>query len=113
MFIKLDQVPVIPRRLRHCLVGVVESGLAEGVAVPFEAGYFTRFAADACRGVHEFANLKLAVQPSARDGSGMPRDPNYFCRGLAHRCSLRLLNLYKETLGFRSVRIRIGHRGSE
>ena len=61
VFVELDQVPVIPRRFRHGLVGVVEGGFAEGVTVPFQAGHFARFAADARGGVHQLADLEFPV----------------------------------------------------
>ena len=63
VLVELDQVPVIPRRLGHGLVGVVESGFAEGVAVPFQAGHFAGFAADACGGVHQLADLDIRDSP--------------------------------------------------
>ena len=72
VFVELDQVPVIPCRFRHRLVGVVERGFAERVTVPFQARHFARFAADARGRIHQLADLELAVQPGARDGAGVP-----------------------------------------
>src|ERR1039458_5616559 len=63
VLVELDQIPVIPRRLRHGLVAVVEDRVGEGVAVPLQAGDFTGFAADAGRSVdqlaHQFAALDV------------------------------------------------------
>ena len=66
VLVELDQVPVIPCRFRHGLVTIGKVSLAEGVAIPFEAGHFTRFATDAGGGVDEFADLKFAVHARAR-----------------------------------------------
>ena len=71
VLIELDKVPVIPGRFRHGLVRIVESGFAEGVAVPFQAGYFAGFAADAGGGVHQLADLEFAVEAGAGDGAGV------------------------------------------
>src|SRR5208282_3208600 len=56
VFVEEDQVPVVPARLRHGLVGVVEDGVAEGQVVPLHAGDFASFAADASGGVDEFGD---------------------------------------------------------
>lgn len=72
VFIEFDQVPVIPRRFRHGLVGVVKSRLAERVTVPFQARHFARFAPNARGGIHQLANLKFPVQPGARNASRVP-----------------------------------------
>src|ERR1051326_7221370 len=37
MLVEADQVVVIPRQVRHGLVGIIENGLAERIAVPFQA----------------------------------------------------------------------------
>ncbi len=71
VLVELDQVPVIPRRFRHGLVAVVEGGFAERVSIPFQAGHFAGFATNARGGVHQFADLKFAVEPSARNGAGV------------------------------------------
>ena len=71
VFIELDEVPIIPSRFRHGLVGIVESGFAEGVAVPFQACYFAGLAADAGGGVHQLADLEFAVQAGAGDSAGV------------------------------------------
>ncbi len=67
VFVELDQVPVIPCRLRHRLVGVVKRGFGERVTVPFQAGHFAGFAADAGGGVHQLADLEFAVQTWRRE----------------------------------------------
>src|SRR5499427_10294845 len=45
VLIEKDKVPVIPARLRHGLIRVVEDGFAKRQVVPFHAGYFASFAA--------------------------------------------------------------------
>ncbi len=72
VLVEFDQVPVIPLRFRHRLVGIVERGLAEGEPVPFQASHFACFAADAGGRIDQLADLELAVQPRAGNGSGMP-----------------------------------------
>src|SRR5208282_2910693 len=47
VLVELDEVPEIPARLGHRLVGVVEGGQRERQVVPLGARHFTRFAADA------------------------------------------------------------------
>src|SRR4029077_2638587 len=69
VLIELDQVPVIPRRLRHGLVTVVEYRFAERVAVPFEARHFTSFAADARRSVDQLADQLVALDVFAGSGA--------------------------------------------
>ena len=71
VLVELDQVPVIPCRLGHRLVGVIEGGFAERVTVPFEAGDFAGFAADAGGRVDQLADLEFAVQTFARDDAGV------------------------------------------
>src|SRR5262249_31690851 len=71
MFVELDQIPVVPGRFRHGLVGIVESSFGEGISVPFETGYLARFAANARGRVYELANCKFAVQPGAGHTAGM------------------------------------------
>src|SRR5580704_5786405 len=74
MLVELDQVPVIPRRLGHCLVGVIKSGFAEGVTVPFQASDFARFAANTGRCVYELANLEFTVQTFSWDDASVTGD---------------------------------------
>ena len=52
VFVELDQVPVVPLRFRHGLVGVVEGRFAEGEAIPLETGNFAGLATNACGGVN-------------------------------------------------------------
>src|SRR5260370_42095326 len=73
VLVELDQVPVIPCRLRHGLVAVVEHRLGERVAVPFEARDFTGLAADACRGVDQLAYQFGALRVLAGSGSSVSR----------------------------------------
>jgi len=71
VLVELEQVPLVPRRLGHGLIGVIESGFGECVAVPLQARYLTRFAADASRGVNQFADLLCAFYAGAGDGPRM------------------------------------------
>ena len=72
VLVELDQVPVIPRRFGHGLVGIVEGSFGEWISVPFQAGHFACFAADARGRVDQLADLIFAVQAGARNGAGMP-----------------------------------------
>src|SRR6266851_1004657 len=84
VLVEEDEVPVIPARLRHGLIGVIEDGFAEGQVVPLHARHFARFAADAGGGVDEFADCKLALGVFAGNGArvtGNFLDAQYF---LAH-----------------------------
>src|SRR5438309_3106066 len=74
VFVEEDEVPVIPARFRHRLVGVVENGFAEGKVVPLHAGDFASLAADAGRGVNELADGVFPLGAFARNGSGMAGD---------------------------------------
>ncbi len=74
VLIELDEVPEIPARFWHGLVGVVESGRAERHVVPFDACYFAGFAADAGGGVNQFADFEVALHTLAGRGTGMARD---------------------------------------
>ena len=72
VLVEEDQVPVIPARLRHRLVGVTEDGFAERQVVPFHAGHFAGFAADAGGGVDEFADGVFTLGVFSGHASGMP-----------------------------------------
>src|SRR5262245_2503909 len=52
MLIELDQVPVVPLRRGHRLIGVVEGRLTKRIAVPFNASHLAGFASDACRHIY-------------------------------------------------------------
>ena len=71
VLVELDQVPVVPLRLRHGLVAVVEVGLAEAVSVPFQTGDFARFAANAGCGIDHLADLLGTLHVRARHRPGM------------------------------------------
>src|SRR5258706_5490941 len=71
VFVEEDQVPIIPARLWHGLIGIVEDGFAEGQVVPLHARDFAGFAADACCGVNEFADGVFALRVLAGDSSGV------------------------------------------
>src|SRR5947208_1237570 len=74
VLLEQDQVPVIPARLRHGLVGVVENGLPKRQIVPFHAGDFTSFAADAGGGVDEFRDGVFALGILAGHAARMSGD---------------------------------------
>src|SRR5712664_741792 len=71
VLIELDEVPEIPARLGHRLVGIIEGGRAERHVVPLDACYFAGFAADARGGVDQFADFEVALHALAGRGSGM------------------------------------------
>ena len=62
MLVEENQVPIIPARLRHRLVGVVEDRLAERQIIPFHARHFASLAADACSGIDEFADGEFSLR---------------------------------------------------
>jgi hypothetical protein len=74
VLIELDEVPEIPVRLRHSLVGVVEGGGLERHVVPFDAGDLAGFAADAGGGVDELADLEIALHAQALRRTSVARD---------------------------------------
>src|SRR6202163_4586410 len=74
VLIELDEVPEIPARLGHGLVGVVEGGRGERHVVPLDACHLARFAADAGGGVDQFADLEVALHALAGRGPGMARN---------------------------------------
>jgi hypothetical protein len=51
--------------------GVVEGGIGELVAVPFETYNFAGFAANTSRGVDQLADLLCSLHSRARNGSRM------------------------------------------
>src|SRR5215472_1212602 len=72
VFVEEDQIPVIPARFRHGLVAVAENGFAERQVVPLHASDFASLAADAGRGVYEFADgVFLALSVFTGDAPGM------------------------------------------
>src|SRR5262249_49491320 len=70
-FLELDQVPEIPCRLRHGLVGVLKQRLAELITVPLQAGDLAGLAADASGGIHQFANVIITGNASTRRSAAM------------------------------------------
>src|SRR5262249_11401041 len=74
MLVKLDQVPVVPCRVRHRLVRVVERRLLEGHVVPLDARDLARLAADARRDVDVLADLVLALDARARHAARVAGD---------------------------------------
>src|SRR6266404_5111813 len=71
VLIELDEVPEIPARLGHGLVGVIEGGRAERHVVPLDTRHFAGFAADASGGIDQFADFEVALHALAGRGSGM------------------------------------------
>src|SRR5258705_431338 len=71
---EFDQVPIVPLSRGHRLIGVIESGFSEGIIVPLHTGYFTGFAANACRHIDIFADLESALRALAGDWSRVGRD---------------------------------------
>src|SRR5207249_10177035 len=65
MLVEEDQVPVIPPRLRHRLIGIIEDGFPKRQGVPLHARHFASLAAYACRSVDEFADRKFALRALA------------------------------------------------
>src|SRR4029077_16304943 len=72
VFVELDQIPVIPRRLRHRLVAVVECSFGERISVPFQTRYFASLAADTRGCVYELADPELAIESRAGNAAGVP-----------------------------------------
>jgi hypothetical protein len=71
VLIEPDEVPVIPRRIRHRLVGIVEYRFTERVSIPFQASHFARFAPDAGGRIDQLADLKLAFESRTRWRTGV------------------------------------------
>src|SRR4029079_8176541 len=74
---ELDQVPIVPRRLWHGLVGVLKNGFAEGKIVPLQAGDFTGLASDAGGSVDQFGEARLPLRAFAGEGTGAAGDGLY------------------------------------
>ena len=111
MFVEEDQVPIIPARLRHGLVGIVENGGRKGHIVPLDARNLASFAADAGGGVNQFANDVLALGAFARDRSGVAGNFLDAQRSLAHGAALlNFLHLHQEALEFRREGVGIDNR---
>ena len=53
VFVKLDQVPIVPGSFRHGLIAILKDRVAEAIAVSFEAGHLAGFAADAGTRIYE------------------------------------------------------------
>src|ERR1700680_1934172 len=68
VLVEEDQVPVVPARLRHGLVGIIEDGFPERQVGPLHAGDFAGLAADAGGGVDKLADLEFALGSLAGDG---------------------------------------------
>ena len=71
VLVELDQVPIVPGRLRHGLITVLKDRFAEAITVPFEASHFAGLAADAGGGIHQLADLLLALDARAGRGAGV------------------------------------------
>ena len=89
-FVEADQVPVVPFRIRHGLVGIVESGLAELVSIPLQARHLAGFAANAGGSVNEFTDVVIARDIASRNRTRMRRN-RFDLHGFAgHGGSFRL-----------------------
>ena len=67
VLIEPDQIVVVPRQIRHGLIGVVEDSFAERIAVPFEARDFAGLAADAGRDIDQLARRRNRARYRARE----------------------------------------------
>src|SRR5262249_25613557 len=76
VLVEADQIVVVPLRIRHGLIRVVEGGLAERVGVPFDASHLARLAADAGRDVDQLADAFgfFALRALARGRARMAGD---------------------------------------
>src|SRR5579864_272848 len=114
MFVELDQVPEIPARLRHRLVGVVEHGRSERHVVPLDARHLAGLAADADGRIDQFADLGVALHAISWRVPGVARYLlDLKCFAVAHAGSLTFLHffdLHQKSLELGRVRIRIDHR---
>src|SRR5436190_2186353 len=111
VLVELDEIPEIPRRRRHRLVGVVECRLLEWHVVPFDARDLAGLAADARGDVYVLADLILPLHAGARDASGVTRNLFDLQRASGHRSGL--LDLHKEPLELRRVGVGIDDRRRE
>ena len=66
VLVELDQIPEIPARLRHRLVGVVECRRAKRHVVPLDARHLAGFAADAGCRIDQFADFVVALYVDTR-----------------------------------------------
>src|SRR5580704_16134129 len=71
MLVEADEVIVIPFRVRHGLVSVVENGFAKWITVPFETGDLAGFAADAGGNVDQLGDAVIARCVEAGDRTGV------------------------------------------
>src|SRR5207247_11399773 len=74
VLVELDQIPEIPRRRRHRLIGVVECRLLERHVVPLDARDLAGLAADTRRDIDVLADFFLALNAGARHAAGMAGD---------------------------------------
>src|SRR5712692_9663811 len=70
VLVELDQVPEVPRRLRHGLVGAHLNGRLRRQIVPLLAGDFAGLAADTRAGVNQLADDGRLANAGRRRGSG-------------------------------------------
>src|SRR5262249_27463149 len=81
---ELDQVPIIPRRFRHRLIGVLKRRLAKRQIVPLQARDLAGLASDAGSRIDQFRDPLLALGPFSRRWSGVSGNALYAKRGPAH-----------------------------
>ncbi len=103
-----DQIVVIPRRIGHGLVGVVENRFMEGIAVPFEASDFAGFAANAGGDIDQLADIVVARCIASGHGTGVTGDGFDLERSIRHLC---FLQFHEKALKLGREGIRIGDRG--
>jgi len=74
VFVKENEVPIIPARVWHRLIGVIKRGLRKRQVVPFYACHLAGLAANTCRRVHQFADLILPLRVFASHRSCVATD---------------------------------------
>src|SRR4029077_3798818 len=112
VLVEPDQVPIIPCRLWHGLVAVVENSFGEGITIPLETGNFTGFAANAGSHIDQLANVVVARGAMAGHGSGVSRDGLDFQRWW-HAASSSFFELDQKALKFRRECVGIDYRGRQ
>ncbi len=98
VLVEENQVPVIPARLRHRLVGVAENRFSKRQVVPLHARHLACLAANACSCINEFADGILALRVFAGNAPGVAGDflnAQYF---LAHGALYALSSFTRKPL---------------
>src|SRR5262249_2975763 len=92
--IEPDQVPEVPCRVRHGLIVVGKSGVAELVAIPLKTRDLAGFAADAGGGIHQFADVVVPRDAAARCSTAVTGDRFYFQCSIAHGVSPQAFSIF-------------------